>query len=195
VPYGNHNIEAVSDSYYAAESFSQFEEDDVIYINTSEVTDYLHHFTARRSRPKNNAEKEALRTFYTNYASALPPANYQFYAITTRKFILVINGCEYCAMIDTGSEINVASIQIPSETGLSMDSEGMYWAMQGMHRSAEALLGCLTNVPMVIGRHIFKHHLFIVSSSNIRNHLVQSFLHWFHADPQLFHLGEVVLFL
>ncbi|KAJ3741626.1 hypothetical protein EV360DRAFT_76744 [Lentinula raphanica] len=106
-------------------------------------------------------------TLHSFHGSAFPPLQYRFYAMTTGIFYVEILGKKFRAMIDCGSEINAASNRVATDTGFTIDSEGTFWSMRGVHGGAERLGGCMIEVPMRIGRHTFAHHLFLVNDSNI----------------------------
>ncbi|KAK0216009.1 hypothetical protein IW262DRAFT_1464478 [Armillaria fumosa] len=130
---------------------------------------------------------EHLPEFLRRYGSALdsiPESRY--YAMTTGTFHLTINGIDFTAMIDTGSELNLASNSVPARCGIPIDFEGMKWSLKGVHE-----------VPMKIGGHDFAHHLFI-SHQELGKHdmiLGQPFLQWFAARMDYDRSGKVKLVL
>ncbi|KAJ3994436.1 hypothetical protein F5050DRAFT_1696149 [Lentinula boryana] len=120
--------------------------------------------------------------FRCSNAAAQIPTN-RFFAMTVGDIKLTINGIEFTAMIDTGSELNVAGEHLPEAAGLPMDFDGMRWSLKGIHGDFERLRGCAIDTPMRIGGRTFVHHIFI-SKNAIGKHdiiLGQPFLQEFSA--------------
>ncbi|KAJ3743875.1 hypothetical protein DFH05DRAFT_1524882 [Lentinula detonsa] len=120
--------------------------------------------------------------FRCSNAAAQIPTN-RFFAMTVGDIRLSINGVEFTAMIDTGSELNVAGEHLPEAAGVPMDFDGMRWSLKGIHGDFERLRGCTVDTPMRIGGCTFVHHIFI-SRNSIGKHdiiLGQPFLQEFSA--------------
>ncbi|KAJ3816580.1 hypothetical protein F5880DRAFT_231759, partial [Lentinula raphanica] len=120
--------------------------------------------------------------FRCSNAAAQIPTN-RFFAMTVGDIKLTINGVEFTAMIDTGSELNVAGEHLPDAAGIPMDFDGMRWSLKGIHGDFERLRGCAVDTPMRIGGRLFVHHIFI-SRNSIGKHdiiLGQPFLQEFSA--------------
>ncbi|KAJ3739185.1 hypothetical protein DFH05DRAFT_1530459 [Lentinula detonsa] len=98
--------------------------------------------------------------FRCSNAAAQIPTN-RFFAMTVGDIKVNINGVEFTAMIDTGSELNVAGVHLPKAAGLPMDFDGMRWSLKGIHGDYERLRGCAVDAPIQIGGHNFDHHIFI----------------------------------
>ncbi|KAJ7934114.1 hypothetical protein B0H13DRAFT_1591810 [Mycena leptocephala] len=145
-----------------------------------------------------DAPFDDIKTFLVNYGSAIakvPEARY--FAMSTGSINVQIGDVELTAMIDTGSELNLASISVPSRCNLPVDFEGMKWALKGIHGGPEQLRGCSTNVPIRLGGHNFPHHVFI-SHQELGHHdmiLGQPFLQWFAARLDYERTGEVSMYL
>jgi hypothetical protein len=117
--------------------------------------------------------------------------------MSTGSVTLQIGDIELSAMLDTGSELNLASCSVPMHCNLPVDFEGMKWALKGIHGGPEQLRGCATDVPMCLGGHTFPHHLFI-SHQEIEHHdliLGQPFLQWFAARLDYECTGAVSMYL
>nr|GAT48677.1 predicted protein [Mycena chlorophos] len=132
---------------------------------------------------------------YGNAVAQVPDGRY--YAMSTGALTIQISDQKLTAMIDSGSELNLASFSVPGRCGLAVDFEGMKWALKGIHGNPEQLRGCATNVPMRIGRHEFTHHLFISHQELGPQDLIlrQPFLQWFAARMDYDHVGAVSLYL
>ncbi|KAJ3740280.1 hypothetical protein DFH05DRAFT_1529593 [Lentinula detonsa] len=120
--------------------------------------------------------------FRCSNAAAQIPTN-RFFAMTVGDIRLSINGVEFTAMIDTGSELNVAREHLPEAAGLPMDFDGMRWSLKGIHGDFERLRGCTIDTPMSIGGRTFVHHIFISRNSIGRHDIIlgQPFLQEFSA--------------
>ncbi|KAJ7125853.1 hypothetical protein C8R46DRAFT_927523 [Mycena filopes] len=145
-----------------------------------------------------DASFDEVKTFLVNYGSAIAKTpEDRYFAMSTGSIKVHIGDVELTAMIDTGSELNLASVSVPSRCNLPVDFEGMKWALKGIHGGPEQLRGCSTNVPMRIGGHDFSHHLFI-SHQDLGNHdmiLGQPFMQWFAVRLDYERTGEVSMFL
>ncbi|KAJ6509574.1 hypothetical protein DFH09DRAFT_942565 [Mycena vulgaris] len=153
------------------------------------------------SSPKSvyaDASFDEIKTFLVNYGSAIAKVpESRYFAMSTGSITVQIGDVELTAMIDTGSELNLASLSVPSRCNLPVDFEGMKWALKGIHGGPEQLRGCSTNVPMRLGGHNFPHHLFI-SHQELGHHdmiLGQPFMQWFAARIDYERTGEVSMFL
>ncbi|KAJ7483025.1 hypothetical protein B0H11DRAFT_1651157, partial [Mycena galericulata] len=132
---------------------------------------------------------------YGNAIAKVPEGRY--FAMSTGTLTISISGIELTAMIDCGSELNLAGKSIPQRCSLPVDFEGMKWALKGIHGGPEQLRGCATDVPIRIGGHYFPHHLFISHQELGPYELIlgQPFLQWFAARLDYERNGSVTLFL
>lgn len=107
----------------------------------------------------------------------------RFFAMTVGDIKLILNGVEFTAMIDSGSELNVANLSLPERASLPMDFDGMRWKLKGIHGDFEHLHGCVVDAPIRIGGHDFSHHIFVSQHSIGRHDIIlgQPFLQWFSA--------------
>ncbi|THU79043.1 hypothetical protein K435DRAFT_811034 [Dendrothele bispora CBS 962.96] len=104
---------------------------------------------------------EELPSFLVKYSNAVTTNPEKFYAMVTGKMEVTINGVSLTAMIDSGSELNLISRDVPDRVGLPIDFEGMKWTLRGVNGGPERLRGVVTDVPMMIGKHEFPHHHFV----------------------------------
>ncbi|KAJ6583446.1 hypothetical protein DFH09DRAFT_911588 [Mycena vulgaris] len=145
-----------------------------------------------------DASFDEIQTFLVHYGSAIAKVpESRYFAMSTGSISVRIGDVELTAMIDTGSELNLASFSVPSRCNLPVDFEGMKWALKGIHGGPEQLRGCSTNVPLHLGGHSFPHHLFI-SHQELGHHdmiLGQPFLQWFAARLDYERSGEVSMYL
>ncbi|KAJ7715510.1 hypothetical protein DFH07DRAFT_762754 [Mycena maculata] len=141
---------------------------------------------------------DALPEFLVRYGNAIAKVpEGRYFAMSTGSVSITIAGVELTALIDCGSELNLASQSIPARCSLPVDFEGMKWALKGIHGGPEQLRGCATDVPIRIGNHNFPHHLFI-SHQELGQHdliLGQPFLQWFAARIDYERSGSVSLYL
>jgi hypothetical protein len=132
---------------------------------------------------------------YGNAIAKVPEGRY--FAMSTGSLTISIGDTELTAMIDSGSELNLAGKSVPARCGLAVDFEGMKWALKGIHGGPEQLRGCATDAPIKIGGRDFPHHLFI-SHQELGQHdliLGQPFLQWFAARLDYERSGGVSLYL
>ncbi|KAJ3871212.1 hypothetical protein F5051DRAFT_341238 [Lentinula edodes] len=129
-------------------------------------------------------DDEVLEDFVFRCSSGVAqiPTN-RFFAMTVGDVRVSINGSEFPAMIDSGSEMNVAGKHLPEAASLPMDFDGMRWSLKGINGNYERLRGCAVDAPMVIGGHKFNHHIFISRQSIGRHDIIlgQPFLQEFSA--------------
>ncbi|KAJ3718869.1 hypothetical protein C8R42DRAFT_560380, partial [Lentinula raphanica] len=143
-------------------------------------------------------DQPRMQRFLQTYSSAVTQSSTKYYAMVTGVFTVVIGGKLFRAMIDTGSELNVGSEDIPERTGMPMDLEGMKWGLKGIHGQPEQLRGVIVDVPMKIGKYEFPHHLFI---SKYRLNpgwdiiLGQPFLQWYACRIDYWRAGHMQLLL
>ncbi|KAJ3765220.1 hypothetical protein FB446DRAFT_655560 [Lentinula raphanica] len=143
-------------------------------------------------------DRPRLQNFLRTYANAVTQSTTKYYAMVTGVFMILIGGRPFKAMIDTGSELNVGSEDIPEKTGLPMDLEGMKWGLKGIHGEPEQLRGVIVDLPMKIGKYEFPHHLFISRHKLNPNWdiiLGQPFLQWYACRIDYWRAGHMQLLL
>ncbi|THU80495.1 hypothetical protein K435DRAFT_845093 [Dendrothele bispora CBS 962.96] len=111
-------------------------------------------------------------SFLVHYSSAVTTIpDTKYFAMVTGVMDVQVNGLTFSAMIDTGSELNVASMDFPTNACLPVDYEGMKWSLKGIHGGPERLAGVVTDVPFRLGNHVFPHHVFVTNHKiNDRNY-------------------------
>jgi hypothetical protein len=85
----------------------------------------------RRVFVQNTDRLPEFLTRYSNAIARVPEKRY--FAMTTGSMTVTIGGAEFSAMIDTGSELNLASRSVPGRAALPVDFEGMKWSLKGIH--------------------------------------------------------------
>ncbi|KAJ7743465.1 hypothetical protein DFH07DRAFT_964105 [Mycena maculata] len=158
----------------SAEYSVRFAEPDTeIHMERAEIVD---------SGPKHvyaDATYDEIRHFLVNYGSAIAKVpEGRYFAMSTGSLSIQIGDTELTAMIDTGSELNLASKLVPSRCNLAVDFEGMKWALKGIHGGPEQLRGCATD-------ELGPHDLI----------LGQPFLQWFAARLDYERSGAVSMYL
>ncbi|KAJ7189275.1 hypothetical protein C8R46DRAFT_878033 [Mycena filopes] len=145
-----------------------------------------------------DASFDEVQTFLVNYGSAIAKVpEDRYFAMSTGSIKVQIGDVELTAMIDSGSELNLAGVSVPARCNLPVDFEGMKWALKGIHGGPEQLRGCATNVPMYIGGHNFSHHLFISHQELGRHDMIlgQPFMQWYAARLDYERSGDVSMYM
>ncbi|KAJ7182565.1 hypothetical protein C8R43DRAFT_869195 [Mycena crocata] len=176
-----------------AEYSVQFGSVETTYYNQDEPVQVSH-----TRRVYADASSDQLSDFFIRYGNAIAKVpESRYFAMSTGSITLHIGDVELSAMIDTGSELNLASRSVPTRCHVAVDFEGMKWALKGIHGGPEQLRGCATDVSMKIGGHSFPHHLFI-SHQELGQHdiiLGQPFLQWFAGRLDYERSGGVSMYL
>ncbi|KAJ6474126.1 hypothetical protein C8R45DRAFT_1160278 [Mycena sanguinolenta] len=176
-------------SFHDSDDFEEEMNEVVTAAHTEVITNQRRVFVQNLDR---------LPEFLTRYGNAMSRVpEKRFFAMTTGSMTVTIGGVDFTAMIDCGSELNLAGKSVPMRASLAVDFEGMKWSLKGIHGNPEQLQGCATDVPMRIGRHEFPHHLF-VSHQELGPHdiiLGQPFLQWFASRIDYERNGAVSLYL
>ncbi|KAJ7355170.1 hypothetical protein DFH08DRAFT_1051912 [Mycena albidolilacea] len=184
--------------YSAKSAEYSFHDSDDFEEDVYEVVTAAHTEVINNQRQAYVGGSDGLDEFLTRYSNAVARVpEKRFFAMTTGAMTVTIGGAEFSAMIDCGSELNLAGKSVPMRASLPVDFEGMKWSLKGVHGGPEQLQGCSTDVPMRIGRHEFAHHLF-VSHQELGQHdiiLGQPFLQWFASRIDYERNGAVSLYL
>lgn len=121
----------------------------------------------------------------------------KYFAMTTGIMDIKIGDVPLCAMLDSGSELNVMSYYVPEQARLVLDTEGMKWSLKGIHGGAEGLRGVVLDADIKLGSHSFPYHVFI-SLHKVSNQfdiiLGQLFLQWYTCRLEYWREGYVKLF-
>lgn len=144
-------------------------------------------------------DQDRLSDFLVRYSSAVEQVpTRKFFAMTTGIMDIKLGDVPFRAMIDTGSELNVASYYVPEQSRQVLDTEGMKWSLKGIHGTAEGLRGIILDADIKLGSHSFPHHIF-VSAHKVSNQfdiiLGQPFLQWYACRVEYWKAGTVKLFL
>ncbi|RDX44193.1 hypothetical protein OH76DRAFT_1487281 [Lentinus brumalis] len=141
----------------------------------------------------------AFSTFALSQTRNASSIKERMFAMVQGVFTLKVNDIPFRCMVDSGSELNVASRGFPDATRLPLDTFGEYWKLKGINGDSAALAGYVDRVPFQIGRHTFEHHLFISPHDSIGDSfdiiLGQPFLTYFDARMEYSASGETVLYL
>ena len=104
--------------------------------------------------------------------------------MTTGSLTVQLSGIDLSALVDGGSELNLAGNHVLDRTGCAVDFKGVKWSLRGIHGSPEQLQGVITDAPLKITGYDFPHHFFVSHQSIGRHDLIlgQLFLQWFAAQ-------------
>jgi hypothetical protein len=141
---------------------------------------------------------ERLPEFLLRYSNAITSTpTRKFFAMTTGTISVTMGGAELVAMIDNGSELNLAGNDVPDRTGAAVDFEGMKWSLKGIHGGPEQLQGVITDASLKIAGHDFPHHFFVSNQSLGRHDLIlgQPFLQWYATRFDYDRSGVVKMYL
>lgn len=82
------------------------------------------------------------------------------FAMTTGHFSSTLTDQDVMFMVNSGSQLNLISKDLHSQTGVVIDLDGTRWSLKGINGGVVPLVGCCREVPMTIGGHHFDHHFF-----------------------------------
>ena len=155
-----------------------------------------HEYEAAKALYAENFDRLPEFLVYYSNAVAVSPQR-KFFAMTTGSLRVQINGVDLSAMIDTGSELNLASYDVPDRTSCPVDFEGMKWSLRGIHGGPEQLHGVMTEAPVKIAGYDFPHHFFVSHNSVGKHDLIlgQPFLQWYAARVDYERSGVVRMYL
>ena len=122
--------------------------------------------------------------FLVHYSNAITVSPQQkIFAMTTGALQVQMHEVDLLAMVDSGSELNLASNSVPDRMSAAIDFEGMKWSLQGINGGPEQLQGVITDGPLKMAGHDFPHHFFISHNSLGKHDLIlgQPFLQWYAA--------------
>ena len=98
--------------------------------------------------------------FWCSSGIAQIPKNH-FFAMTVGDVHVSINRTEFLAMIDSGSEMNVAGKHLPEAASLPIGFNSICWSLKGINDDYENLRECAIGTPLQIRGHNFSRHIFI----------------------------------
>ncbi|RDX46646.1 hypothetical protein OH76DRAFT_1528166 [Lentinus brumalis] len=126
---------------------------------------------------------EHLDDLLDRYAASIALADSRQFAMVSGVIQVVFAGRKADFLVDSGSELNLASQRLYNPKTMKLDEDGSRWTLRGIGGDPIALLGCALDVPVQLGGRNFDHHFFI-SSSHYGSHdgiLGQPWLSFFAA--------------
>jgi hypothetical protein len=127
-------------------------------------------------------EDEDLDNVLLWYSSAVKVVISPLFAMTTGRFSGNLAGQDVTFMVDSGSELNLISEELHTQTGIAIDLDGARWSLKGINGGAVPLVGCCREVPVTIGGHRFDHHFFVNSETGKQDVILgQPWLQWYTA--------------
>ncbi len=126
---------------------------------------------------------EHLDDLLDRYAASVALADSRQFAMVSGVIQVVFAGRKADFLVDSGSELNLASQRLYDPKVMKLDKDGSRWTLRGIGGDPIPLLGCALDVPVQLGGRNFDHHFFI-SSSHYGSHdgiLGQPWLSFFAA--------------
>uniref|UniRef100_A0A0W0G5Z5 Uncharacterized protein n=1 Tax=Moniliophthora roreri TaxID=221103 RepID=A0A0W0G5Z5_MONRR len=171
--------------YYSLDpssSSSDIEKDNIVSV-TMTMVDREGEVNRYRLDDLKVGDPQSITDFLGCCANAIlkSPEAMKLFAMVTGLIEVTINGEPFVAMIDTGSELNVGSIDLPEQTNCAVDFGGRNWSLKGIHGQPEPLQGVLVEAPMKIGGRDFPHHIFVSHQKIEKQDIIlgQPFLIWY----------------
>ncbi len=93
---------------------------------------------------------------------------HEYRAMVTARLSGKIGEIGYTMLVDSGSELNIMTLQQAQELALPIDDSGNSWTLKGISGHTMGLEGICWNVPVQIGGIEFSHNFF-VTRSNLGN--------------------------
>jgi hypothetical protein len=89
-------------------------------------------------------------------------------------------------MIDTGSELNLMSLEFYEKTSLAIDLDGTRWSLKGINGRPVPLGGCVRDAEIKISGRRFDHHVFVSREGTGKQEIIlgQPWLQWYSACIQ-----------
>ncbi|RDX40169.1 hypothetical protein OH76DRAFT_1366643 [Lentinus brumalis] len=138
---------------------------------------------------------ERLDDLLDRYAASIALADSRQFAMVSGVIELVFAGKKAAFLVDSGSELNLASQRLYDPKTMNLDEDGSRWTLRGIGGDPIALLGCALDVPVQLGGRNFDHHFFI-STSHYGSHdgiLGQPWLSFFAARFEYSRDGATML--
>ena len=131
----------------------------------------------------------------TRYASAVKihPTPQPLFAMVTGRFRGKFAGFDVIFMIDTGSELNLMSLEFYEKTSLAIDLDGMRWSLKGINGRPVPLGGCVRDADIKISGRRFNHHVFVSREGTGKQEIIlgQPWLQWYLACIQYTRQGSM----
>ena len=89
---------------------------------------------------------------------------HEYHAMVTACLNGKIGEFDYMMLIDSGSELNIMTLQQAQDLALPIDDSGSSWTLKGISGHTMGLEGICWNVPVKIGGIEFAHNFFITCS-------------------------------
>ncbi len=89
---------------------------------------------------------------------------HEYRAMVTARLNGKIGDIDYMMLIDSGSELNIMTLQQAQDLALPIDDSGNSWTLKGISGHTMGLEGICWNVPVMIGGIKFSHNFFITRS-------------------------------
>ena len=93
---------------------------------------------------------------------------HEYRAMVTVRLNRRIGDVDYMMLVDSGSELNIMTLQQAQELALLIDDSGNSWTLKGISGHTMGLEGIRWNVPVRIGGMDFSHN-FVVTCLNLGN--------------------------
>src|SRR5258708_32305320 len=87
---------------------------------------------------------------------------HEYRAMVTARLNGRIGNQEYMMLVDSGSELNIMTMQQAQELALPIDDSGNSWTLKGILGHTMGLEGICWNVPIKIGGIDFSHNFFVM---------------------------------
>ncbi|THU77126.1 hypothetical protein K435DRAFT_878238 [Dendrothele bispora CBS 962.96] len=109
-----------------------------------------------------------------------------YYAMTCGLIDVKVNGVKLKALVDSGSELNLFSMDVPEDAKLPLDFAGTAWSLKGIHGPSVQLRGVIKDAPLTIGGYEFPHHFFVARHAMGKQEIIlgQPFLQYYSARMQ-----------
>src|SRR5258708_6054415 len=89
---------------------------------------------------------------------------HEYCAMVTARLNGRIGDQDYMMLVDSGSELNIMTLQQAQELALPIDDSGNSWTLKGISGHTMGLEGICWNVPVKIGGIEFSHNFFVMRS-------------------------------
>ncbi len=93
---------------------------------------------------------------------------HEYHAMVMVHLSSRIGNQDYMMLVDSGSELNIMTLNQAQELALPIDDSGNSWTLKGISGHMMGLEGICWNIPVMIGGIEFSHNFF-VTRSNLGN--------------------------
>src|SRR5258708_39934757 len=88
---------------------------------------------------------------------------HEYWAMVTAHLNGQIGEHDYMMLVDSGSELNIMTLQQAQELALLIDDSGNSWTLKGSSGHTMGLEGICWNIPVRIGGIKFSHNFFVMA--------------------------------